>query len=500
MSLLGLDIGTSSAKAIAFNEEGQSIADAKTTYDLIYPGPGRVEFEVEPMWERIFGIFKSLNSLGVIKKDPIEALSVSTFGESFTLIDNKGKPLHNTVYAADTRAINELQFIISEISYKKIYKITGSAPKYISPLSKIYWFKKNKPELFNETKKILFTEDLLFHLLGVGDTKISYSLSSQTLFFDMHKKCWSKEILNKLGLNEYLFSTPSPSGKVIGYIDKAIGEELGFKGKVALVTGGNDQHCTSLGVGAVKPGICTDSIGTFECISSISNSLEISDFLLSNNIPVYCHVVEGKYVINVYNASAGSVIKWYLENIAHGEISEDNKKNFDFYKYLFKGLNLKPSNLFLLPYFAPSGTPYYDAKSKGSIVGLSLSTTRKDIFKALIEGLVFEIALNIELLEKAGYGIEELRAVGGGSRHDYWLRLKCSVLNKIIRRMKEIESGCLGTMILAGTAINKFNIDEALSNFIKINDVFYPELSIRNNYLKFFEAYKRLYKVISEII
>jgi len=499
MSLLGLDIGTSGAKAIVFDGDGRAIANAYLEYDLIFPKPGWVEMDVGSMWKKIFNVLSEVNTSEKVKKDPVEALSVSTFGESFTPVDDKGRDLYNTIFATDTRSIKELDYITERIPHKRLYEINGSAPKYISPLTKVLWLKSNMPDIYNRARKLLFTEDLFFHKLGVEDTSISYSLASMTLFFDIDSKKWSKEILDKLDIDTGKFSTPSPSGRVVGHISAKVAEELGFKGKVGVVTGGNDQACAALGVGAVSEGISADGMGSFECITTASDKPIINDRMLESNFPANSHVVDGKYVTLAYNGTSGSVLKWFRDNLAGEERKKAKEEGIDFYEYIIRDLEMTPSNMLVLPYFAPSGTPYYDPDPMGTIIGLSLSTRKKDILKAFIEGLVFEINLNSELQQEAGVSVDEIRAVGGGSNSDYWLQLKSTVMNKPIKRMNTSEAGCLATMMLAGSAIDRFTLEEAVEKFVEVKDTFYPDDKLRDGYMEIYNKYRNLYKTIVDI-
>jgi xylulokinase len=145
-------------------------------------------------------------------------------------------------------------------------------------------------------------------------------------------------------------------------------------------------------------------------------------------------------------------------------------------------LDFEPSSLYALPYFSATGTPYMDPVPKGSIIGMSLDSKREDIFKALIEGIVFEISFNLELAEKAGVKIEELRAVGGGSKSDYELQLKSSITGHPIKRMDISEAGCLATMMLAGSGIGQFTASmRQYKKYVKVKDEFYPDSRIRKD-------------------
>ncbi|MBM3699730.1 MAG: hypothetical protein FJW68_02280 [Actinobacteria bacterium] len=491
MSLMGIDIGTTGTKAIVFNEDGSVLADSYSEYNLIFPKPGWVEFETGKQLEKIFNVIKDVNSSPEVKKDPVTALSVSTFGEGLTPVDKKGNILHNTIYSTDARSIKELDEILSLYSRNKLFKITGYPPGFICPLNKIIWLKKNRPKIYSKTNKIFFTDDLLYSKLGIEETKINYALASRTLFFDVRKKTWTENILSSFGIDASLFSAPGPSGVCLGTVNEQIASELGFRRNVSVITGCHDQPCAALGVGAVSGGIAADGMGTVECVTICSEEPLTTDEMLENNFCLQAHAIQDKYVTLAYNLSAGSVVKWYRNIFLNGDGSQ--------IRSISSALDFFPSRLFTLPYFSATGTPYLDPVAKGSIIGLDLGSSKEEIFKGLVEGLVFEICFNLELAEKSGLRLTELRATGGGSKSDYELKLKSSILQRPILRMDINEAGCLASMMLAGIGTNKFSFEEAMKRFIKVKDRFEPDSKIRDRYLGKYEKYKKLYGLISKL-
>lgn len=319
------------------------------------------------------------------------------------------------------------------------------------------------------------------------------------MFFDIKEKKWSTKILDKFNLTPELFAIPTPSGTEIGKVSPKMADKLGFKRDVSIVTGGQDQQCAAFGVGAISGGIASDSMGTVECITSVMDKIKTKDSMFDNGFSTRVHVIENKYVTFAYNYTAGGVLKWFRDKLAPDlkKVAESRKRKA--YDYFFSKVDFKPSGIYTLPYFSSSGTPYHDPITKGSIIGLRLSTGREEIFKSLIEGIIFEIGFNLELLEKSGVRIKELRAVGGGSHSDYWLRLKSSILNKVIKRMDIAEAGCLSTMMLAGSGIGKFSISEAQQKLVKSKRVFYPDPKITELYKEHYEKYKKIYGLISQL-
>jgi len=153
MSILGIDIGTTGTKAIVFSEDGKVLESGYVEYDLVFPNPGWVEFDVKSMWKKIFDVIRKVNSSDDVKKDPVTALSVSTVGESFTPIDKDGNTLYNTIYSSDSRSKKELEYIFTKIPAKELYYICGLPPQYVTALNKILWVKNNMPEIYSKTKK-----------------------------------------------------------------------------------------------------------------------------------------------------------------------------------------------------------------------------------------------------------------------------------------------------------------------------------------------------------
>lgn len=500
MSILGLDVGQSGVKGIIFSEDGAALYSLYKEFQMLFPQPGYIEIDSQSMQLIIGDLIKQLNNKA--KKDPVSAVSVSTFGESFVPLDKKGKILSNIICPGDARSKELLEDIVGNIGLNVLYNTTGLTPSYLYSLSKILWIKKYDTSIYSRTAKFLFMEDMFYKLLGIRDLKISYSLSSRTMFFDIINNQWSKRILDKFNIDIDLFSEPKPSGTVIGVIPNYKKEELGFiKDKVYVVMGGHDQPCVALGSGAVKNGMCADGVGTVECLAPVFDRLIINNKMKKNYFCCEPHVLYGLYLAIAFNMTAGSVIKWYKNTIGRAEFLENKKLKKDYYNYIYSKLDNTPSDLLVFPYFGASATPYFYDKPLGTIMGLSLDTKPADILKAILEGLVYEIKYNIQLLNKCGIEIDELRSTGGGSRSDYWMQIKSNILGILVYRMKIDEAGCLGAFILCSAATGIFkDYTEAINNVVKIDRVFKPQSENFEIYANKYEKYIRLFKTLKNIL
>jgi xylulokinase len=497
VSQLGIDLGTTGCKGVCFDAEGNILASVYREHSLLYPAEDFVETDPNFIWESIKLIIREITSR--IAHDPVRAIAFSSMGESFTPVNKRLEFLHNSIVAFDSRAKEESDYLEESIGKPRIFEITGQPMNPIYPLPKIMWLRKHKPEIFKNTWKFLCYEDLAGALLG-ADPAIDYSLIARTLAFDIINKVFSEEMLEHAKLDSDKFARPVPSGEIIGKVSGRIADEVGLKPDTAIIAGGFDQPCAALGAGINVSGIADDGIGTVECVTAVFENIDELIKLLKSNIPYFPHVINGLYCAIGYNFTGGALLRWYRDNFGHEEVEISKKKNMNEYDAIIGNASKDISSVLILPHFIGTGTPWLDTASKGAILGLTLSTTKSDIIRAILESETYEIKLNIDTMESAGIAISELRAVGGGARSDIWMQIKSDITNKKIVTLNVTEGGCLAAALLAGTAIGVYkDIDEAISNVIKVKKEFYPDKKQHERYLSKFEVYKKIYPAIKEI-
>lgn len=497
MSLLGIDVGTTGCKVIAFNTDGEVIGHFLDEYPLIHPKPDWSELDSQLVWQKVStGIQKVASQT---RSDPIEALSVSSQGEAVTPVSKTGEILDRAITSFDYRATEIADEIGKKIDKLEIMQITGMPLSSITTVAKLIWLKRNKPEIYSRAWKFLGFEDFIIYKLGMKPV-VDYSLASRTMAFDIINKKWSNKMLALGEIDPELFSRPEPSGTIIGKVAPKVADELGLPKEVVGVTGGHDQPCGALGAGIIREGRVMDATGTVECIAPAFNQPVINRKMLDGNFSCYCHVVEGMYVTLAFVSSGGVILRWYRDNFAETEVKQARKSGIDVYDILMEQASDKPSPLLLLPHFSGSGTPELDTKSKGAILGFSLSTEKGDLIKAILEGVSLEIKHNIDLIEDAGIVINEIRAIGGGAKSEKWLQLKADVFGKKVVSLDVSEGVCLGAAILAGTAIGKYSsIESAVDKLVKPKKEYFPRPSLKEFYDERLELYRQIYPSIRAI-
>ena len=497
MYYAGLDIGTTVVKAVIFDSEGTQVQEAHREYDLVYPKPGWRELDPRLVRE---GTSQVLTAIGNWEgSGDIRALSVSVQGEAVAPVSRDGEVLYNSVVTFDNRTIPQAKWWEDELGREKIFSITGQPLHPMATLNKIMWFRENLPKIFQRAWKFLCYEDLFFHWLGL-DPVIDHSLASRTMAFDVVKREWSDAMLSAAGLDAGILADPSPSGEVVGEIDSRVSKEFGLPRGIAVATGGHDQPCSALGGGIIRPGIAVDSTGTVECVTPAMDEPVLNSTMLESNFPCYCHVKKGMYVTLAFHFGAGSVLKWYRDNFAPDEVRRGRQEGVSPYKILDGEAPVGPVDVYVLPHFVGTGTPYLDPRSKGAIIGLTTSTTRGEVYKAIIDGITYETRINLERLERSGVRIDELRAIGGGATSKIWPQIKADILRKRVVRLAVSEAGTLGAAILAGTAVGDFaDVDRGVEATVHTQDEFTPDENSADQYEANFDVYRGIYQRLRDL-
>jgi xylulokinase len=375
--------------------------------------------------------------------------------------------------SSDSRARDIAASWSSSFGYEKIYRITGHTPHPLFTLFKILWIKENQSEIWNNARYFLCFEDLFHHRVGL-EPKISWSMAGRTMLFDVLHHRWSKEILEAAGLPAEKLAIPTAPREMAGMIKLENGRKLGFKNPVALIAGGHDQTCAALGAGVIETGMCMYATGSVECFCPILDKPSFSEELQRNNLCCYDYTVRGKYTSVAYSLTGGNILRWMRDELGQSEKAMALSSGQNAYTLLLDAMPSRPSDLLVLPYFSATGTPYFDTRAKGAIIGLQLSTTKGEITRALLEGVALEMKLNLQLMEKSGMKINTLIATGGGTRNPKWTQLKADVLNKKIIVRNIGEAGCFGAALLAQSATEKISVVELLRNKVSKTDSWDP--------------------------
>ena len=492
MSLLGLDMGTSACKAAVFDEGGDLIAVASREYPADTPQPGWMEMDPGLMWDRAA---EAIREVSQKTPEPVQAVAVSSQGETFIPVDASGRAVGPAIMNADNRAVEQTRFFEETVGREEVYSISGCVLHPMYALVKILWLKENRREVFESAAKFLSVGDYALARLGV-EPYTDPSLASRTMAFDVKSRRWSDRLLAAAGLGVERMPEVRPSGTRAGEIPGDIADELGLPKGTVVAVGGHDQPCGALGAGVVETGDTADSAGSYECLTVVSDAPKLSAEALSCSLNSYCHVVADKYVMLAF-FPAGVVLRWFRDQFALAELEESRRTGEDAYDLLTRRLGVEPSGICFTPHFIGSGNPTWNVRATGAVVGLRPDRTCYDLFQSILEGVACELKINIDVLERLIGRIGVLRTTGGGAKSDYWLQLRADITGKRVASMRTPEAVCLGAAVLAGAAAGVYaSPQEGAAQTVAFQKVYEPDATRGAAYAEQLVRYTKLYPAL----
>ena len=487
---IGLDIGTSGTKAALVNSSGETLSYYQVNYSFSNNKNGYRELDGNEIWAAVKTCLKIVSQAGIAS-----TITVSSLGEAFVPINRQGIPLYACITGTDIRGNDEIKEIVEKIGRDRLIKITGVSPSSMYSAPKIFWLEKNYSDVCSHVWKFLTIQDFIIFKL-TGHAIVDYSVASRTMLFDTNTYSWSKEICDVIGIKQEQLASPVISGTIVSNVTSEVEKECKLPRNLKVIVGAHDHIANAIGSGSCQPGDCSNAAGTTEGITAILKASDLSN----ENISKYKISREpfiSKQIFNTvaWSNTSGVLLKWFAQefNIFN------NKSLLDVYKELNKNLPEKPTKVLVLPLFSGAGTPYDDNCSKGAIIGLDLSTKPIEIYKALMEGINYELALIIETLKEAGISFKKIVSTGG-SLSEPLLQIKSDVLGEPIYTVHNHQTGTLGGAIIAACSIKDYDsISEAVSQMVKYDKIYYPINKNKNFYYNQFQIFKKIYPALREI-
>jgi xylulokinase len=336
-----------------------------------------------------------------------------------------------------------------------------------------------------------------------GHQATDYTMASCTSLFEQKALKWSDELFDSAGLDKALFPQALPSGTVLGEVMKDPAEKTGLKKGTPVILGGHDYICAALAVGAFAPDVMMDVTGTWEIIVRTLPELVLNQDIFKAGINVEAHVAKDAYLLAGYSPSA-LMLEWFRDNYGFEEKEIENKTGKSEWDSLMEKAAGAPSGangVFFLPHLAGAGTPDIDSRSLGAFVGLSTTTDKGCMLRAIIEGLDYQFKDILFSFERALPGsIQKIIAVGGAVRNELWMQNKADVTGKFIEVPALEEATTLGAALLAGIGLGIYKDEQdALQQTYKEGRIYQPDPKRQKEYEEYYQIFKKLYPSLKEV-
>lgn len=483
MTRIGIDLGNSGCKVAAFDENGGVLALARRAIVLESGKHGERELDPAAVRDAV------LDALAEVCRDgrgaDVDSIAISSQGEAIVPLDREGKPIAKVQASFDSRSAEAVAWAYATLDGGRLESITGNPRHAMFSLYKLLTIRRNQPDVYARLAKVASFGDWIAAEL-CGELAMDFSLASRTSMLDIHTRTWSSYVTDALELDPRLLPALVPSGTPIAAIRPELADRLGISRRAVVASGAHDQIACSIGAGITAPGQAMNSMGTTDTVLVLSSHADqIRDIVAGGNA-IGLGAMEG-FVLHGYVMSTGSTTAWFDQTFVRGELALD-----ELAELAWQGG--APSGLHFLPHMAGSGTPHLDALSTGMFSGLTIESGLPQMYRAVLEGISFELKENLDRLERAGGEVSTVTTIGGASRSDVYLQLKADIFGRPVQRSRTAEAGCYGAAVLAGLGQGHQSIAEAAAAAAAGARVFEPDPIRHEAYSELEREHKRLYE------
>jgi gluconokinase len=488
--VIGVDIGTTSTKAVLFTENGDVVSQHSIEYPLYTPTPATAEQAPEEIWTAVTKSVIVLIETSKIEPSGLLCLSFSAAMHSLIAIGEKGELLTRSITWADNRSAKWAAQLKQEQKGHAIYHRTGTPIHAMSPLVKLIWLRNEQPQLFEKATKFISVKEYIFYRL-FGQYLVDYSIASTTGLMNLKELTWDKEALDVAGITEQHLSQLVPTTHIVEKISEASARELGIPADTPIVMGASDGVLANLSVGAISPGHVAVTVGTSGAVRAV-----VEQPWTDPQERLFCYALtENHWVIGGAVNNGGIVFRWIRDQIGGTEVASAKELGTDPYDLLTNLAQSVPAGaggLIFHPYLAGERAPIWNAYASGSFVGLTLRHTKAHLIRAVLEGIAFNLNLVLEALEDRIGKPKSIQATGGLAKSYLWRQILADVFAQEITVPASYESTCLGAAVLGLYALKKIPSLDVVSQMLGKTEQQQPNRENVEIYQKMIPLYSRL--------
>lgn len=480
--LLGIDIGTSGVKALLMSETGETVGISQREYGIEKSQPSYAEQSMEEIWTATISAIRELVSRYPQKS--VYAVGFSGQMHGLVMLDKNGKEVRNTIIWADQRSKQSIERIYDVIGRDKYRSVSLNSLSTGFLISSLMWVKENEPKHFEHIDKVMLPKDYIRYQI-CGEIGTDMSDASSTAIFDTAKRTWAYDFIDCLGLKRSLFPDCFESQEIAGGVSRECSALTGLPEGIAVVYGGGDTPIQALGNGMQREETLISNIGTASQLLTVSHR-PVYDRAFRTN--TFCHVLPESWLVMGANLSGGIALKWLKDQVL-GAASYDEMTSL--------AAQSKPGSngVFFLPYLNGERTPWNDPDSKAIFFGLGLHNEKRDMIRAVMEGIIYAQKSSLEILKEMGLQFRRVIASGGGAKSRLFRQIIADQLDCEVVTNTVSEQACVGAAIVSGIGSGVYrNYSEACDTVIRFTEeVIEPVRENREIYREGYELYKELY-------
>lgn len=488
---IGVDVGTTGVRAIAYQKDGLSLCSADEFYPLETPYPDWAEQNPEIIYKAIEKVVREVANTLIYKGKNVSGIAISTVMHSFAPANENRELLSNMITWADSRSVgivNELKK--DEALVKGFYERTCCPTHSCYPFLKILWVRKNYPDVFAKMRYIYSLKDYIFEKM-TGEWVVDKSSASASGLYNAHKMDWDEEILNYAGITREQLP-PVVSTTYQSKLTDSAAQRLNLLENLPVVIGATDGVLVNVGIGAIEDGQLSATIGTSGAIRMLTKTPKVDSLGRT-----WCYnLTDDMWVSGGAINNGGIIMRWLRDKVCHYSNHRLEDIDIDPYDLMTLKASKIPAGaegLLLLPFFTGERAPYWNSELRGMFFGLSLNHSRSHMIRAGMEGICFSLNCVLSALKDFGQ-VKDIRVSGSFTKSPLWLQIMADIFGEHITLPQNSEGAAFGAAVLGFIASGEMKDISDTANLIKPKKVYKPQAENKEVYEELFDIYSSLYE------
>jgi xylulokinase len=492
--LLGIDVGTGGTRALVIDEQGHIVASA-TSEHVPFASPRTGWAEQDPRdWWRATGEAVRAAIAKAGGADGIAAVGFSGQMHGSSMLDASGEVVRPALLWCDQRTDAECREITERIGAARLIELTLNPALTGFTLPKLLWVRTHEPDKWKTVRSVLLPKDYVRYRL-TGDKATDVADASGTLLFDVANRVWSGTMLDEMGIDATLMPRAYESPDITGQVSRAGAEATGLKPGTPVVAGGGDQSAGAVGMGIVRPGAVSATIGTSGVVFAATDRPALDP---GGRVHTFCHAVPGRWHVMGVTQGAGLSLRWIRDQFGAG--MEDGRDPYDRMTEDAEDVPAGADGVLWLPYLMGERTPHLDPHARAALVGLAASHTRGHVIRAVLEGVAFSLKDSFTIFNEMKVPLSTVRLGGGGARSPLWRHIQTDVYNYPAEIVEAEEGAAYGAALLAGVGGGVWKtVEDACDAVVRVKSRLTPDPAAVKTLAASYEKFRALYPALKAV-
>jgi xylulokinase len=495
MKLLGIDIGTGGTRAVLLDGDGRLVSSATAPHPpFASPHAGWAEQNPDDWWSAVCNAVPECLARGKAAASEISGIALTGQMHGLVLLDRSGSVLRPSIIWCDQRTEVECREITEKIGAARLIGLTANPALTNFTLPKIWWVQKHELEIWARAGTILLPKDYI-RLRLTGSLATDVADASGTLLFDVANRQWSQAMMEVSRLNADLLPKVFESCEISGHVSEEGARATGLRAGIPVVAGAGDQAAGAVGMGIVRAGAVSATIGTSGVVFAATAG-PVRD--PAGRIHTFCHAVPQRWHVMGVTQAAGYSLRWFRDQFgAAGDPAQDA------YARLMAEAGTIPAGadgLLWAPYLMGERTPYLDPNARGALVGISATHTRAHVVRAILEGVAFSLRDTFTIFAELKIPVESIRVGGGGARGALWRQIQADVYGMPVGLLEAEEGAAYGAALLAGVGVGNWtSVENAADASVRISRRIEPDVRDAALMNRRYDVYRKLYPALRDV-